>query len=97
MIGKLLVPMAIGGGLLLLLSSGSKAQQAASGNPFDALPANLRIMSAQAQATNDPAMLELTASQLEAQGFVQAAGVLRMQAEQVRRMRAGSAAPPPNT
>ncbi len=93
MIGKLLLPVAIGGGLLLLLSSSAKAETAPR-NPFDVLPSNLRIMAAQAQGTNDPAMLDLTAGQLEMQGFVQAAGVLRMQAEQIRRIRAGTAPPP---
>lgn len=93
MIGKLLLPVAIGGGLLLLLSSSAKAESAPR-NPFDVLPSNLRIMAAQAQGTNDPAMLELTAGQLEMQGFVQAAGVLRMQAEQIRRIRGGTASPP---
>jgi hypothetical protein len=89
MIGKLLIPVAIGGGLLLLMSSSAKAQSAPR-NPFDILPSNLRVLAAQAQATNDPGLLEQTAAQLEMQGFVQAAGVLRMQADQVRRVRAGT-------
>jgi hypothetical protein len=89
MIGKLLIPVAIGGGLLLLLSSSSKAATAPR-NPFDVLPTNLRVLAAQAQGTNDPGMLEQTAAQLEMQGFVQAAGVLRMQADQIRRVRAGT-------
>lgn len=93
MIGKLLLPIAIGGGLFLLLSSNAKVADSPQRNPFDVLPADLRIMAAQAQGTNDPAMLELTAGQLEKQGFVQAAGVLRMQAEQVRRMRSGTTPP----
>ena len=54
MIGKLLIPAAIGGGLLLLLSSSAKAETAPR-NPFDVLPSNLRVLAAQAQATNDPA------------------------------------------
>ena len=49
MIGKLLVPVAIGGGLLLLLSSSAKAETAPR-NPFDVLPSNLRVLAAQAQA-----------------------------------------------
>jgi hypothetical protein len=89
MIGKLFLPIAIGGGLLALLASSAKADQAPR-NPFDVLPANLRILAAQAQGTNDPGMLEQTADQLEMQGFVQAAGVLRTQADQIRRIRAGS-------
>jgi hypothetical protein len=89
MIGKLLIPVAIGGGLLLLMSSSAKAQSAPR-NPFDILPSNLRVLAAQAQATNDPGLLEQTAAQLEMQGFPQAAGVLRMQADQVRRVRAGT-------
>jgi hypothetical protein len=89
MIGKLLIPAAIGGGLLLLLSSSAKAETAPR-NPFDVLPSNLRVLAAQAQATNDPGMLEHTAAQLEMQGFTQAAGVLRMQAEQIRRIRGGT-------
>ena len=89
MIGKLLIPVALGGGLLLLMSSSAKAQSAPR-NPFDILPQNLRVLAAQAQATNDPGLLEQTAAQLEMQGFVQAAGVLRMQADQVRRVRAGT-------
>src|SRR5215216_6206834 len=91
MIGKLLIPAAIGGGLLLLLSSSAKAETAPR-NPFDVLPSNLRVLAAQAQATNDPGLLEQTAAQLEMQGFVQAAGVLRMQADQIRRIRSGSTA-----
>jgi len=90
MIGKLLIPAAIGGGLLLLLSSSAKAETAPR-NPFDVLPTNLRVLAAQAQATNDPGLLEQTAAQLEMQGFVQAAGVLRMQADQIRRIRGGNA------
>lgn len=89
MIGKLLIPVAIGGGLLLLMSSSAKAQSAPR-NPFDILPQNLRVLAAQAQATNDPGLLDQTAAQLEMQGFPQAAGVLRMQADQVRRVRASS-------
>ncbi|HVY26099.1 MAG TPA: hypothetical protein VHB79_06085 [Polyangiaceae bacterium] len=89
MIGKLLIPVAIGGGLLLLMSSSAKAQSAPR-NPFDILPQNLRVLAAQAQATNDPGLLEQTAAQLEMQGFPQAAGVLRMQADQVRRVRAST-------
>ena len=57
MIGKLLIPAAIGGGLLLLLSSSAKADTAPR-NPFDVLPSNLRVLAAQAQATNDPGLLE---------------------------------------
>jgi hypothetical protein len=90
MIGKLLLPVALGGGLLLLLSSSAKAESAPR-NPFDVLPSNLRILAAQAQGTNDPGMLEQTADQLEMQGFTQAAGVLRMQADQIRKIRAGTA------
>jgi hypothetical protein len=90
MIGKLLIPAAIGGGLLLLLSSSAKAETAPR-NPFDVLPSNLRVLAAQAQATNDPGLLEQTAAQLEMQGFSQAAGVLRMQADQIRRIRNGQA------
>jgi hypothetical protein len=89
MIGKLLLPVALGGGLLLLLSSNAKAESAPR-NPFDVLPSNLRTLAAQAQGTNDPAMLEQTAAQLEMQGFVQAAGVLRLQAEKIRQVRAGT-------
>ena len=46
MIEKLLIPVAIGGGLLWLLSSNAnaKANSPQQGNPFDVLPANLRIM-----------------------------------------------------
>ena len=93
MIGKLLIPVAIGGGLLLLLSSSAKADTAPR-NPFDVLPQNLRVLAGQAQATNDPGLLEQTAAQLEMQGFVQAAGVLRMQADQIRRIRAGTTPAP---
>ena len=93
MIEKLLIPVAIGGGLLWLLSSSAKAD-APQRNPFDVLPANLRVMAGQAQATNDPALLELTAGQLEMQGFVQAAGVLRMQADMTRRNRSATTPQP---
>ncbi len=95
MIEKLLIPVAIVGGLLWLLSSNANAKaNSPQGNPFDVLPANLRVMAAQAQGTNDPAMLELTAGQLETQGFVQAAGVLRMQADHVRRTRSATTPQP---
>ena len=88
MIGKLFVPLAVGGGLLFLLSSSAGASTGASSSTpkttFDQLPANLRQLAAQAQATNNPAMLEQVAAQLDAQGFGQSASLLRVQAGALR-------------
>src|SRR6187402_1232878 len=69
MIGKLFVPLAIGGGLIFLLSSAAGASTGSSTgsapkNPFDQLPDSLRQLAGQAQATNNPDMLEQIATQL---------------------------------
>jgi len=89
MIGKLFVPLAIGGGLIFLLSSAASAGPTSSGgsapkNPFDQLPDNLRQLAGQAQATNNPDMLEQMATQLDTRGFGESAGVLRAQASALR-------------
>ncbi|MEO7038020.1 MAG: hypothetical protein ABI548_28895 [Polyangiaceae bacterium] len=88
MIGKLFVPLAVGGGLLFLLSSSAGASTGSSSsspkNTFDQLPDNLRQLAGQAQATNNPAMLEQVAAQLDAQGFSQSARLLRVQAGALR-------------
>jgi len=89
MIGKLFVPLAIGGGLVFLLSSAASASTSPSSgsapkNPFNQLPDNLRQLAGQAQGTNDPNMLEQVATQLEAQGFSESARVLRSQATALR-------------
>src|SRR6478752_4259799 len=89
MIGKLFVPLAVGGGLIFLLSSAASASPSSSAgsapkNAFDQLPDNLRQLAGQAQATNNPDMLEQMASQLEARGFGESAGVLRAQATGLR-------------
>jgi len=89
MIGKLFVPLAIGGGLIFLLSSAASASTSSSAgsapkNPFNQLPDNLRQLAGQAQGTNDPNMLEQVATQLEAQGFSESARVLRSQATALR-------------
>jgi len=93
MIGKLFVPLAIGGGLVFLLSSAASASTSAGSgspkNPFDRLPENLRQLAGQAQATNNPNMLEQVATQLEAQGFSESAGVLRKQATALRQRSQG--------
>ena len=85
MIGKLFVPLAIGGGLSFLLSSAAGASPSSSAgsapkNPFDQLPDNLRQLAGQAQATNNPDMLEQIATQLDTRGFGESAGILRAQA-----------------
>jgi len=95
MIGKLFVPLAIGGGLIFLLSSAASAStssgsSSAPKNPFTRLPANLQQLAGQAQATNDPDMLEQVASQLDAQGFGESAGVLRTQAAGLRQRAQGA-------
>jgi hypothetical protein len=89
MIGKLFVPLAVGGGLIFLLSSAASASSGSSGSstpksPFDQLPDNLRQLAGQAQATNNPDMLEQIASQLDGRGFSESAGVLRSQATALR-------------
>src|SRR6478752_9069779 len=89
MIGKLFVPLAIGGGLIFLLSSAASASPSSSGgstpkNPFDQLPDNLRQLAGQAQATNNPDMLEQIATQLDTRGFGESAGILRAQAAALR-------------
>lgn len=89
MIGKLFVPLAIGGGLIFLLSSAAGASPSSSGgsspkNPFDQLPDNLRQLAGQAQATNNPDMLEQMATQLELRGFSDPAHLLRVQATALR-------------
>jgi hypothetical protein len=55
MIGKPFIPLAIGGGLMFLLSSSAGASPSsgpAQKNPFDQLPDNLKQLAGQAQATN---------------------------------------------
>jgi len=89
MIGKLFVPLAIGGGLIFLLSSAAGASPSSSAgstpkNPFDQLPDNLRQLAGQAQATNNPDMLEQIATQLDTRGFGESAGILRAQATALR-------------
>jgi len=89
MIGKLFVPLAIGGGLIFLLSSAAGASPSSSAgsapkNPFDQLPDNLRQLAGQAQATNNPDMLEQMATQLEIRGFGEPARLLRVQATALR-------------
>jgi hypothetical protein len=89
MIGKLFVPLAIGGGLIFLLSSAASASPSSSAgsapkNPFDQLPDNLRQLAGQAQATNNPDMLEQMATQLEIRGFSDPARLLRVQATALR-------------
>src|SRR5450631_1838504 len=87
MIGKLFIPLAIGGGLMFLLSSSAGASPSsgpAQKNPFDQLPDNLKQLAGQAQATNDPGTLEQVASQLEAQGYREQPRLLRVQAAALR-------------
>jgi murein L,D-transpeptidase YcbB/YkuD len=87
MIGKLFIPLAIGGGLMFLLSSSAGASPSsgpAQKNPFEQLPDNLRQLAGQAQATNDPGTLEQVASQLEAQGYREQPRLLRVQAAALR-------------
>src|SRR6478752_2344621 len=89
MIGKLFVPLAIGGGLIFLLSSAAGASPGSSAgsaqkNPFDQLPDNVRQLAGQAQATNNPDMLEQIATQLDIRGFGESAGLLRAQATALR-------------
>jgi hypothetical protein len=94
MLGKMIIPLALGGGLLFLLASSSSASAAPSGgNPLNSLPEDLRQLSAQALATNDPSTLEQVAAQLESRGFAEAGRLLRVQAATLRQQR-GSAAPP---
>ena len=100
MLGKLLVPLALGGGLIWLLSS-SKAQAAPSpgGAPglqpanatYDSLPESLKQLVVQAHATQDPAMFERVAAQLEASGYRVQAQLLRAQGQQLSRARGGGA------
>jgi hypothetical protein len=94
MIGKLFVPLAIGGGLVFLLSSSASASSnsgsgATPKNPFEKLPDSLRQRAAQAQGTNNPSMLEQVATELDAQGLSESAGVLRAQASGLRQRSSG--------
>jgi hypothetical protein len=91
MMGKLILPLAIGGGLLLLISSSSHA--APSQASLDSLPTALKQFAAQALATQDPTMIELAAKQLDAQGFPAQAQVLRSQAQALRARQTAAAAP----
>ncbi|MFZ5895549.1 MAG: hypothetical protein ACOY0T_31115 [Myxococcota bacterium] len=83
MIGKFIIPLAIGGGLLLFMSSSAKAEPSMAS--YDALPLPLRQLVVQAHATQDPAMFDLVANQLQARGYPDQARLLRMQGEQIRR------------
>src|SRR6478736_1684159 len=93
MLGKMIIPLALGGGLLFLLASSSSASAAPpAGNPLNSLPDDLKQLSGQALATNDPGTLEQVAAQLESRGFPDSGRLLRVQAASIRQQR-GSAAP----
>lgn len=91
MMGKLILPLAIGGGLLLMLSSSSQASPAQAS--FDALPTPLKQLVIQAHATQDPAMFEYVATQLDAQGYPGQASLLRAQGRDLRARQTAAAAP----
>lgn len=94
MLGKMILPLAIGGGLVFLLASSSSASAApAAQNPLNALPDDLKQLSGQALGTNDPGMLEQVAGQLEARGFPDQGRLLRGQAASIRQQRGIPAAP----
>jgi len=94
MLGKMILPLAIGGGLVFLLASSSSASAApAAQNPLNSLPDDLKQLSGQALATNDPSMLEQVAGQLEARGFTEQGRLLRVQAASIRQQRGMPAAP----
>src|SRR6478752_5777824 len=91
MLGKMIIPLALGGGLLFLLASSSSASAAPpAGNPLNSLPEDLRQLSGQALATNDPGTLEQVAAQLESRGFPEQGRILRMQSAAIRQQRGGS-------
>ena len=93
MLGKMIIPLALGGGLLFLLASSSSASAAPpAGNPLNSLPDDLKQLSGQALATNDPGTLEQVAAQLESRGFPDSGRLLRVQAASIRQQR-GAAAP----
>lgn len=94
MLSKLLVPLAIGGGVLLLFASSAKAAPAPV-TAFDALPQELRQLVALAQSTNEPTMLDQVAARLEAAGYRDQARVLRAQAEELRRRQPPAMTPSP--
>src|SRR6478735_664304 len=92
MLGKMIIPLALGGGLLFLLASSSSASAAPpAGNPLNSLPDDLKQLSGQALATNDPGTLEQVASQLESRGFAESGRLLRVQAATIRQQRPASA------
>jgi hypothetical protein len=96
MLGKMMLPLALGGGLLFLLASSSSASAApAGGNPLNSLPDDLRQLSAQALATNDPNTLDQVAAQLESRGFAEPGRLLRVQAATIRQQRGVPAPPAP--
>jgi len=90
MLGKMILPIAIGGGLLFLLASSSSASASAApagGNPLNSLPDDLRQLSGQALATNDPNTLDQVAAQLESRGFPEQGRMLRVHAATIRQQR----------
>jgi len=98
MLGKMILPLAIGGGLVFLLASSSNANAApAAQNPLNALPDDLKQLSGQALATNDPGMLEQVAGRLEARGFAEQGRLLRVQAASIRQQQGIPAPPAPQT
>ena len=88
MIGKVILPLALGGGLLFLLASNASAAPVGQ-NPLNTLPEDLRQLSGQALATNDPSTLEQVAAQLESRGFPEQGRILRMQSAAIRQQRGG--------
>lgn len=96
MLGKMIIPLALGGGLLFLLASSSSASAApAAGNPLNSLPEDLRQLSAQALATSDPNTIDRVAAQLESRGFAEAGRMLRVQAATIRQQHESAAPPAP--
>jgi hypothetical protein len=86
MIGKMILPLALGGGLLFLLASNASAAPVGQ-NPLNVLPEDLRQLAAQALATNDPSTLEQVAAQIESRGFPEQGRILRMQSAAIRQQR----------
>src|SRR6478735_120600 len=91
MMSKLILPLAIGGGLFLLMSSSSQASPA-QGGTYDTLPTSLKQLVSQAYATQDPSMFDLVATRLDAQGYYAQAQLLRSQGQELRSRQGAAAA-----
>lgn len=93
----MIIPLVLGLlGLVALSMSSKKPAAPGSGgsSALDLLPTNLAGLAKQAQATNDPGVLNTAADTLDAQGFTAQATLLRQQANAAQAAKGGTAALP---